>query len=268
MSKPAVSILVSVSLALLVHPAGALPEKSVEEVSAVLAHIPAADREILFEQGEVIRYHSNRDAFALVPNAVVLEKVQSELDSIRANVGVEVLFVEPMNSDYGRPLNMMNLLLSISTMAGIEYFSESRGQMRVLFEQSHLIDTPDGMNRVSDPVVDTLPRDIHAYAFQEDTTFGKSVIRITFHGEEREVWLESENLTPYRYLMIPIIRRRQMRLWVFVYPGDGFLLFYGSFGAHAGSLSLFESRIQKSFYNRLVALHGWYMARLAESMER
>jgi hypothetical protein len=42
------------------------------------------------------------------------------------------------------------------------------------------------------------------------------------------------------------------------------LLFYGTSAARPGFLFGMEDRVVRSFYNRLVALHDWFVDRTAE----
>jgi hypothetical protein len=72
----------------------------------------------------------------------------------------------------------------------------------------------------------------------------------------------TKNITTFSWGLIPLIRPDRLRLNVVVYKADNFILYYGNFGAKAIKLSILNKRIYNSFYNRLVALYGWFEQKL------
>ena len=72
----------------------------------------------------------------------------------------------------------------------------------------------------------------------------------------------TENLTPFTWMLIPLIKPGRLHMHVLIHMTDNFILYYGNFGAKALRISLFEKRIHNSFYNRLVALYGWFEQKL------
>jgi hypothetical protein len=163
-------------------------------------------------------------------------------------------------------LKLYNLLRSVSSMKGIEYYSASRRRKRTLFAESYAIDDPVKRQRLPDPLVDEIPPSATIYIFQEDLTFGKNVYRSDYHYdvEEGALALRNENLTPMRYLLMTMVQPAQSLTWIVLIPYEGNLLFYGLACARTASLFGLEKSKEDSFYNRLKAIYGWYTAEVGK----
>ena len=94
-------------------------------------------------------------------------------------MGTEVLSVYRNESvDFDSPesrLRIYNILLSMSTMKGTQYYSASRERMRTLFAESYVVDGPNRQNRLPDPVVQEIPPTSKLTVLQEDLTFGENL---------------------------------------------------------------------------------------------
>jgi hypothetical protein len=151
--------------------------------------------------------------------------------------------------------------LTVGGMKGLEYYSASRKRLRTLFAESHLIDDP--LNRR--PIPDrTFPGEIppveQAYLYQEDLTFGGTVYRLEYYFDDGVLSLHTSNLTPMRYLGLPMIREGESLSWICLIPYGSNVLFYGLTGGKTMKfLGLEKSKSrEESFYHRLKAIYGWY----------
>ena len=127
-------------------------------------------------------------------------------------VGTEVLAVyrnEAGNFDSPESrLRIYNILRSLSTMKGIQYYSASRERMRTLFAESYVVEGPDGEKRLPDPVADEIPVYSRLYALQEDLTFGENIYLMEFHYSGETFLLDSTNLTTMNYFFLPMVNRK------------------------------------------------------------
>lgn len=230
----------------------------------MIENLPKAYKSELFLNGEISKYYSGKEIPELIPGKSLSSEIQDDLRSINANVGVEALFLYPLNDIRKEKEVFFTKLLNISGMEGLEYYSASRQKIWLLFEQSYTIDNPDSGIEIPDPVIDSVPNKGITYVFQKDTTFGSNISSLTYLASDNAIRMTITNITPYKYGIIRIIRPGNMHLHVAIYLLDDYLLYYGTFGARSGNYFLFEKKIHESFLNRLKALFGWYSSNLIE----
>ena len=235
---------------------------STAELDILFPAFDDAQREELMTTGELSRYFRQGDALTLVPGSDRLTEFDSDLRSIDFTVGVEVLFVysEP-HREYGME-ELASKLLEMSTLAGIEYYSESRQQMRELFTESFVIDNPEERNPQPDPQLGPPPVSGSVAAYQRDTTFAGNTNRIDYEVTDSSIHMLTTNDATYTWAFFPIIREGRLHSHLLILRTDDYLIYYANFGARALRVHLFEKRIHQSFYNRLVALKGWFEAKL------
>ncbi|MFW5688109.1 MAG: DUF6675 family protein [Spirochaetota bacterium] len=189
--------------------------------------------------------------------------IHADLDALDPRIGVEVLFLvdAPAKARSVTP-ELFTTLQSISTMEGIEYYSASRDRMRTLFHESYVIKGAEDRTRLGDPRVNQVPARDVLHVFQRDSSFGSNVLELTYAATPRAVRLRMRNLTQMYYMgFIPAVGPQELGLNLVVYPLGEKLLFYGNSAANPISLLGLEARVQRSFYNRLVALYDWFMSR-------
>jgi len=157
------------------------------------------------------------------------------------------------------------LMRRFSSLAGIEYYSASRGVMRVFYEESYHIDGPATRRRLEDPPPPTpgaLPEAEAFHAFHKDTTFGANVYEYRFRVEGGAVLVESSNLTAMSLAFVPVIAAGNLRTWLLVFPASDAILFYAASVAKAPRL--LAGRLGESFANRAEALFDWFSAMYRE----
>ena len=191
------------------------------------------------------------------------DEIRDDLLALDPKIGVEVVFlVEAPASIHSVDADLLTTLRAFSTMEGIEYYSASRDRMRTLFYDSYVIAGPDDTRPLPDPVVREISEREVLHVYQRDSSFGRNVYEITYvtHGEA--VRLRMQNLSRMYYQgIIPAVGPDQLGLNLVVYPLGDHLLFYGNSAARPATLLGMEERVQRSFYNRLVALYRWFMSR-------
>lgn len=235
--------------------------------SAVQSFLPAPVYERLVSEGE-LRNSLHRDGPPqLIPNVPARREIEARIRELEITVGTEVLAVyKNADGNFDSPesrLRIYNILRSLSTMKGIQYYSASRQRMRTLFAESYVVEGPDGEKRLPDPVADEIPAYSKLYALQKDLTFGENIYLMEFHCSGDNFLLDSTNLTTMNYFFLPMVKPENSVTLILLIPSGQELLFYGAVGAHTlGFLGLARSR-EDSFYNRLKAIYGWFGERVA-----
>lgn len=165
---------------------------------------------------------------------------------------------ESENTEQQEELVVANILRNIQSMAGIEYYSESRDRMRTLFAESTRIAGPDDTEPVPYEPITTIPGSETVHALQEDTSFGENIYRFQYERLENTQILSIENLDRLSYGMLPAIGRGNLRMFVAALPVEEGLLFYGAAAVQVPTLFGLRNRIATSFENRVNALAQWF----------
>jgi hypothetical protein len=231
------------------------------------------DLATIAEKGRISKYFSGNERPAFTPNEAIATAIAIDIDSIDANLGVEALFRDEIGDEDPDMLRFANLLLSFSKLEGLEYFSASRGKLRLLFEESYIASTSRDSHvkdnalpaRISDPRISGLPATSTSILYQKDLTFGSSLYEATLEASSEMIHVRLENLTPFRYGPIRLIKSHEMRLHIYLVHGDEYLYYYSVFCARSFRLPIMDQKIFTSFYNRIAALYGWFAQAVSES---
>lgn len=162
-------------------------------------------------------------------------------------------------------LTIYNALRSIGSLQGIEYFSASRGRMRLFYEYSSLITSADNADPLPDTALAALPGNPETiYARQKDLSFGDNLYRITMASGRDFVTQASANLTPMYYKsVVPVAGAGDLNVRVLVISADDALVFYAVSSAKATVIPGVRSKLEASFGNRAAAVYAWFSERMA-----
>lgn len=232
----------------------------------------------LYEQlvrGETLsRAHFDASALSLTPKDPYLEKTIAEMtEALAPSLMVEslCLYRKPKNArpflSPGEKTRLFNGIVSLSTLAGLRYYSASRKEPRLLYEKSVVLDSPETKKPLDDPVftTQTLPAQCTLYARQKDLTFGDNIYRFDFTIQERSVFFTQTNLTSMYYGIIPVLGKNKLRSIVAILDTEGALLIYMLSMADAISFPGMKNRVGASFASRSEAVLGWF-ARKADAI--
>jgi hypothetical protein len=207
----------------------------------------------------------------LLPKHEGLKRFVAEIqNSLDPNVFVETLslYRKPSASQTGtadwskaEQTSLVNQLVALSTLAGIEYYSASRKSMRIFYESSGLVDGPTGKNQLSDPVYSVLPNSLVLYARQKDLTFGDNIYRYDYHISADAIFFVQENLTSMNAGIIPAVGKNKFRSVVAIIDAGDTLLVYAAAMAKTASVPGMGDRIAASFGNRAKAIFHWFSGR-------
>jgi hypothetical protein len=202
----------------------------------------------------------------LIPQQRILlslvDSIRSDLDP---SVMVETLFVyeKPMNANKGawseeEAARLYNGILALSTLAGLQYYSASRGAMRTFYETSSVIDGQSTKKPIPDPVYSRPPARLTIHARQKDSTFGDNIYQYDFYSEPGSFIFVQQNLTSMSYGIIPAIGKNKLWSVASVIDAGNFLLVYIASMSKAASIPGMKERIGNSFANRSEAIFNWF----------
>lgn len=157
---------------------------------------------------------------------------------------------------------ILNKLLAISTLTGIQYYSESRKSMRTLFEYSAVIDGPETKRPLADPVYIVPPAEVTIFTRQKDLTFGDNIYRYDYISSENGIFFLQENITAMYYSFVPAVKKGNLKTIMAVFDCGSSLLIYSVSMVKAVTLPGMGERIGNSFSNRAEAVLKWFTGRV------
>jgi len=209
----------------------------------------------------------------LLPRHGELQRfVRETLRGLEPNILVETLSIyqRPQSSQKTSDLagwnrdeqtGLFNQLLAISTLTGIQYYSESRKAMRTFYESSMVIDDPAKKKPLPDPSFAVRPDSLSLYARQKDLTFGDNIYRFEYHTGADIIFFSQENISSMNLGIIPAIGKNKFRTVMAVIDAGDSLLIYGAAMAKTASVPGMADRIGSSFTNRVKAILKWFVGR-------
>jgi len=202
----------------------------------------------------------------LMPRHGELERFIADIqNSLGPNMFVETLSLyrkpRAANWDNAEQTSLLNQLTALSTLAGIQYYSQSRKTMRTFYETSQVIDNPTNNKPLPDPVYATLPDSAELYSRQKDLTFGDNIYYYNYRTGQDYIFFVQENLTTMNSGIIPAISKNKLHSVVAVIDSGDSLLIYAAAMAKVVSFPGMGERIGASFVNRAKAVLGWFTER-------
>ena len=238
----------------------------------ILDYLSPEERSTLYSEGEISRYFYDKDQPEYLFKTIFSDELLNELSTLDISIGVESLYYlkysNVINSKSATPISIYNTLLSIETMKGIEYYSQSRKKMRTLFTESYEIVSPDNLKHVADPVIKTIPQVLNRYLLQTDKTFGENIYETVYKFEGSAIWVNMVNTTKMKYKFIPMVKPGKMSVNLFILPIEDGLLFYGVSAAETASFFGLEKAKKESFYNRIKAMYNWFSNQLEVNVQQ
>ncbi len=228
-------------------------------------------------ESEIMLQHifKGTQKLSLFPTLPIKARIQPEAASVEPTIGVELLLLfnpeipdtlaETSESDYH--LKIYNVLRSVSTLKGIEYYSASRKRMRVFFYDAYVIESPDNRKRRSDPLVESIPPYSTIYTYMKDSSLGNYVAEIRYHYHFDYFSMSIRNQTLLRLFIFPMVQPQKLNMFVLIVPSGDQLLFYGLSYVNASNIFGIAESKTASFYNRLIALFNWFSTNYKRVMQ-
>lgn len=217
--------------------------------------------------GEKPVYVQSKDPVpALVPRYYALKKhLEALCHDLDPSVMVETLHLYKKPEEARKPAwnnlektDLYNSVLALSTLAGLQYYSASRGTMRTFYETSSVIDGPSSKKPLPDPVYPSPRAELTIYARQKDLTFGDNIYQYDFYSEKEAIIFVQQNLSPLNAGIIPAVGKNKLRSVVAVLDAGDYILIYAASMAKAASIPGMKDRLGNSFANRAEAIIHWF----------
>lgn len=218
---------------------------------------------------ELRRSATGREASVTwAPAHPLADRVRTGLREEEPDVVVEALYLwkKPGSAaSEAELLTMYNVLRAVGTLQGIEYWSASRQTMRLFYEESWRVVSPEDRTRVPDQRVASVPPSENFTVWQKDLSFGGNLNRLEYRTAADGVLLESVNLTRMYYKFVPVAAPGALKVRVLALNTDEGILFWAVSSARAAVVPGVRGKLEDSFGNRAEAVFRWFSARIAEA---
>ena len=218
----------------------------------------------------------NNPVPALAPKHEGLKRLIEALRrDLNPSVMVEALYLykKPPEAEKGaltkeEEAGLFNSVVALSTLAGLQYYSASRGTMRTFYETSSRIDGPSTKKPLPDPGYTQPPAELTVYARQKDLTFGDNIYQYDYQIFPDAIVFTQQNLTTLTYGIIPAVGKNKLRSTVAILDAGDYLLVYAVSMAKAASLPGMKDRIGNSFANRAEAVINWFSGQADKALKK
>ena len=238
------------------------------ELQQIVPGLTPAEAQTLAKTGNVTSDYSGSIQARLAPPFAGKDAMIKDLASTDASVGIELLFQAPIPAKFRDRndfwLQIYNIMRSISTLKGIEYYSDDRNAMRTFYYDAYVIPSPTEENtRLPDPLVTSIPAESSIYSYHKDSTFGDYAMKINYSAgpdpaNPTYVRMSMTNETRMTYSIFPIVQPRHMQMDLVAIPRGDTMFFYGNFVVNTLTLFGLRDRVDTSFINRVKALYAWF----------
>lgn len=225
----------------------------------------------ILKKGEVTSVFKKGENLTLIPEINSKTELVKSIEELKPVIGVEILLLyretgREFDSTSGL-LAVYNQLHAVSTLEGIEYYSQSRKRMRIFFHKAYAVVAQGEKKRKDDPVAGTIIPADTLFAFLEDSTFGAYSGKVQYAFHDSYFSMDISNDSQIWYFLIPVVEPGNLKIFMAVFPYRDSILFYGFTCVNTINLfNLAESKIP-SFYNRLKAMFAWFTTGMKERLE-
>lgn len=182
----------------------------------------------------------------------------------------EALFLtkkEPSTEEGTNIADISKRVRSLSSLEGLEYYSNTKKKMRVLYEESYSVISPEDRTRIEDPVNEDANGQV-IYSLQKDSTFGKFLYQYSYLQNKNEMLINITNIDSLSLLGVKIIKPENMVSTILVYDTGDYYVTYALVEVDIMSVSIIENKMKKSFEARTEALFTWLLSVFSEIDEK
>ncbi len=215
----------------------------------------------VFQNNEVVQ-------FGLTPNTALGKKAQNTwTSSEQPRFTSENLFFvkkatlianssDPDNA--GTTLDAVSKVIrSISKMKGMTYYSNGAKKWETLYHESNLVKSVTDKTPIPDDTTSPIDGKVY-YCYQEDNSFGGCVYSLEYSRNKDEISVCFTNVTPLKYGFITAVKPGNLKINIVIVDQGSYDLLYMLVQTVYPKISLFESRLNRSFNARVDAIYKWF----------
>ncbi len=158
------------------------------------------------------------------------------------------------------------ILRSLSSMKGIQYYSNTDKKWQTLYHESTFIDDTKSKKALPDPLLEDV-NDKDYYFLQLDNSLGTLMYRVNYRELSDQMLLTFTLAEPVKVGFITGIKSGNFKICVEVYKEGDDLYIYIVGKAKYQNVPFVEDRSNKSFNARIDAIYNWFEMKVLEESE-
>lgn len=195
-------------------------------------------------------------------NSILIPKVNSEF-SLKSEASLfreKIFHLENTKS----MTEISQILRTISSMEGIEYYSTGDKKWETLYHKAMFIDSPETKNQLEEgEVKKSLSADEKKlYALLEDNSLGTCVYQLSYFERENEIAMNFFLVEPIKLGPVKAVKPENLVINLVILkenPDESDnLTVYLNVRAKYVKLSMIENRLNKSFERRIDSMYTWF----------
>lgn len=197
----------------------------------------------------------------LLPQHEEAQRIQTSIQQEQPDFAIEALMF--YKSKIAMP-KLFTILHSAGSMQGITYFSNSKKKVRVLYEESWIINNPHDKKKLPDPVFTEVPAKTTFWMWQKDATLGGIAYFVTLQSGNNWISSRASNSTTVLYSFVPIIQEERLNIRYLALHTDEGILFYAVMSVKPLLFPGITDRYISSLQNRITAVSVWLEQQLSQ----
>lgn len=169
-------------------------------------------------------------------------------------------YIEKPKGSTGSDMELISQIVqSISTLKGIEYYSNTAGETKVLYTDVYIIDNVKNKKALPDNEKGEV-NNREIYTCFVDASFGECFYKVNYKKKDNELSMIITLVEPIKFGFITAIKADNLVICIDILDKGDYLLMYLNAKVNYPSLSIFDSRIRSSLQARVDALYDWFVA--------
>lgn len=156
-----------------------------------------------------------------------------------------------------------SVLRNLSTMQGIQYYSNSRKRWETLYTEVYTVNNPDERTKIADPT-DKKADGLVSYVYQKDRSLSGCVYKFSYFEQAAQTSFRAENTEKIIYKGFNILKPEAMLLCLNAVETEEHIVFYITVRADAAKIPLVSERLAKSYGSRADAIYNWCVSKYSE----
>jgi hypothetical protein len=255
--KPAASILASAS-----EQARSVKYPATDDY---LSFLSVGELQALMTKDQIETFGVTLKDLPLWQKSPFADTIRKALGDPSSSMAAEALFIidkpKKLSGDE-LDLRVLRSFTAFSTMKGLLAYSESKKIMETFIFDSYRVASLDDKKPLPDPVFDTAPSQSSFVIYQKEEQMGDVYSQFEFDRTNGIYTVSLNNLTPMYYLIFQLVPPHGLHTFFVVVPTADKILVYGVTTAETPRLFGLERTKQKSFFDRMKALAGWFTTNL------
>lgn len=251
--RPAITILLAILTC-------ALPSVVCEPLTQYTGLVPVSVKPQKIEKSLNLDKNGNM-SLTLLPRHAEAQRIQAAIQQEKPDFAIEALMFYPGNIAMSK---LFTILHAAGSMEGITYYSNSKKKIRVLYEESWLINNVQEKKKLSDPVFTTVPAQTSYMMWQKDATLGGIAYTVILQSGTNWITSTAHNVSTVTYGIVPIIQPERLFLRYLAIQTDEGILFYAVMSVRPLIFPGINDRYISSLQNRITAVYSWLEQKLYE----